>query len=214
MWFLPFVLKASPIVFGFLWAYLSECTCCTTLHSKIKLFVLSLPIPFSTLPKWIRIGGSLSIYTYGIHQVTLAPCLPLLGEMSSQQGIFPKRSLDINSKINLSFFITTKPHLLNPLTGGSPILYRLGISKLCSSPCVNSAILCVCLLLLPCHFCHSSLVSFYCVHAYLQGVKSMGSWACIASLYSFCGPRHCLGRSLCLSNPLGFQFYCSFSYHA
>ena len=96
--FLIFVPKTSPTVFSFLWASLqdyplncwllgyylySKCACCTTLHSKTKLFVLSLPLPLSALPKWMRIGSSLSTYPYGMHQVVLAPCLPLLGEMLS-----------------------------------------------------------------------------------------------------------------------------------
>ena len=96
MGFLPFVPKALPTVFGFLWASLqdypptcwlpghyfySECACCTTLHSKTKLFVLFLPPPpsFSALPKWIRIEGSLPTYPYGMHQVAPALCLPLFG---------------------------------------------------------------------------------------------------------------------------------------
>ena len=78
MGFLPFVPKASPTVFGFLWGSLqdfpltswlpshylcSESDCYTTLHSRTKLLVLFLHLPFSALPEWIRIGGSLSLFT-------------------------------------------------------------------------------------------------------------------------------------------------------
>ena len=116
MGFLPFVPKASSTIFSFLWAFLedyplthrllghylcSKCACCTTLHSRTKLFVLFLPLPLFVLPAWIRIGGSLSLYyPYGMHQVTPSLCLPLLGEIPSQQSIFPKRNLDGNSKID------------------------------------------------------------------------------------------------------------------
>ena len=116
MGFLPFVPKASSTIFSFLWAFLedyplthrlpghylcSKCACCTTLHSRTELFVLFLPLPLFVLPAWIRIGGSLSLYyPYGMHQVTPALCLPLLGEIPSQQSIFPKRNLDGNSKID------------------------------------------------------------------------------------------------------------------
>ena len=63
MGFLPFVPKAQPTVFGFLWASLQdypltlwlpdhyfclECACCNTLHSRTKFFVLSLPLPLSS----------------------------------------------------------------------------------------------------------------------------------------------------------------------
>ena len=82
---------------------------------------------------------------------------------------------------------------------------------------MNSTILCICLLLLPCHFCHSCLVSFCYV-----------SWVCSYSLWCekhgflglYClllflpGLGHCLGRSSCSSSPMGFHFCCSFSCHA
>jgi len=93
-----FVPKASSTIFGFLWAFLQDCPltrwlpdlylcleygCCTTLHFRTKPFVLFLPLTFSTLPEWIRIVGSFFTYLYDMHQVALAHCLPLLGEMSS-----------------------------------------------------------------------------------------------------------------------------------
>lgn len=44
--------------------------------------------------------GFLSTYLYSLHQVVQALWLPLLGEFSFQQGIFPKRSLDRNLEID------------------------------------------------------------------------------------------------------------------
>ena len=84
MGYLPFVPKASSTIFSFLWAFLedypltrrlpghylcSKCACCTTFHSRTKLFVLFLPLPLFVLPAWIRIGGSLSLST------TLMACI-------------------------------------------------------------------------------------------------------------------------------------------
>ena len=125
MGFLPFVPKVSPAVFGFLWVslqdypltcwlpghYLSlECACCTTPYSWAKLLVLFLHFPLFVLPEWIRIGGSLSTHPYSMHQVVQAFCLPLLGEMPSQQGIFPQKSLDMNLKIvHFSPYYQTTP---------------------------------------------------------------------------------------------------------
>ena len=60
-----------------------------------------------------------------LHKVVTALYLPLFSEMPSQQGVFPKRSLGKNPKID-HFSPTTKPHPLNPLTEGLPFLYWLG----------------------------------------------------------------------------------------
>ena len=140
-------------------------------------------------------------------------CL-FLGEMPSQQGIFPKRSLDKNPKIDL-FSPTTKAQPLNPLTESPPLLYWLGSCRWCSSPCVSSTILYVCLLLLPHRFCHSCLISFCCMFVLIpHSETSVGSSACTASFYSLRGPGHCLGKSPYWSNSLGFHFCCSFSCHA
>ena len=52
---------------------------------------------------------------------------PLLGKIPSQQGIFPK----------IDYFPPTmKPHSLNLLTTGPPLLYWQGINRWCSGPCV------------------------------------------------------------------------------
>ena len=67
-----------------------ECVCCTTPHSRTKLLILFLPFLLSILLEWIRIRVSLFTYSYGMHRVVQALCLPLLGELPSQQGIFPK----------------------------------------------------------------------------------------------------------------------------
>ena len=70
----------------------------SVLGQKPPLFCFSFHL--SHLTKWIRVWVSLSSYLYGMHQVVLTLCLPLLGEMPSQQGIFPKRSLGRNPKID------------------------------------------------------------------------------------------------------------------
>ena len=112
MGFLPFVPKASPTFF-FLGTFLQdyplthwlpdhylhlECVCYTTPHSRTKLLILFLPFLLSILLEWIRIRVSLFTYSYGMHRVVQALCLPLLGELPSQQGIFPKEGLTRISK--------------------------------------------------------------------------------------------------------------------
>ena len=115
MGFLPFVPKTSPTIFWFLvgislglyplthWLpsrYLLLRVCLlnhSSFQDKTPYFIS--PPPLSTLPKWIRIGGSLFAYPYGMHQVAPTHCFLLLGEMPSQQGIFLKRSLNKNLKI-------------------------------------------------------------------------------------------------------------------
>ena len=206
MGFLPFVPKASPTVFGFLWASLqdyppthllpghyfySECACCTTLHSRTKLFVWFLSPPPRPL---------LLCLTQMDKNWRLSPYLPLwhassgpgpslasfLVKCHPNKAFSPKKSLDKNPKIDL-FPPTTKPHSLNPLTEDPPLLYWLGSSRWCSSLYVSSTILYVCLLLLLRHFCHSCLVSFSMFMLIPHNVKSMGSWACITSFYSLRG---------------------------
>ena len=80
--------RASPTIFGILWASLqtcplthwlpgrylcSECACCITLYSQTKFFVLFLPSPpFLPYLQWIRTRGFHYTYPYGMHQVALA----------------------------------------------------------------------------------------------------------------------------------------------
>ena len=115
MGFLPFVPKTSPIVFGFLWASLQDypltrwllghyllLRVCLLHHSSFQdktPYFISPPPPFCLTQMDKDWKLSLSTYPYGMHQVALTHCFPLLGEMSSQQGIFPKRSLSKNPKI-------------------------------------------------------------------------------------------------------------------
>ena len=98
LWDFSLCPKASPTIFGFLWASLqdcpltcwlpchylcSKCACYTTLHPQKKFLVMFLSFLNFYLPEWIRIGGSLYTYLYDMHQVAPTLCLPLLGEMSS-----------------------------------------------------------------------------------------------------------------------------------
>ena len=141
-----------------------------------SLFCFS-PLPLYALPEWIRIGGSFSTYPYGMHQVVSAICFSLLGEIPSQKGIFPKRNLVKNLKIGPIF----SPPLNHTLWIPWPRAHLSYIGKVQVGGAlarVSSTILCVCLLLLPCHFCPSCIVSFCCVswvHAYSHGVNSVGS---------------------------------------
>ena len=205
MGFLPFVPKASPTVFGFLWASLqdyppthllpghyfySECACCTTLHSRTKLFVwfLSPPPPLLLCLTQMDKNWRLSPYLPLWHASSgPGPSLAsFLVKCHPNKAFSPKKSLDKNPKIDL-FPPTTKPHSLNPLTEDPPLLYWLGSSRWCSSLYVSSTILYVCLLLLLRHFYHSCLVSFSMFMLIPHNVKSMGSWACITSFYSLRG---------------------------
>ena len=112
-------------------------------------FVLFLPLILFALPEWIRIRDSLSLYLYGMHQVVQALCLPLLGEMPSQQGIFPKRSLSRNPKIDpFSLHHQTTPSESLDRGPTSPIL--VGYMQVVLRPLyVSSTTLCICRLLFP-----------------------------------------------------------------
>ena len=112
-------------------------------------FVLFLPLILFALPEWIRIRDSLSLYLYGMHQVVQALCLPLLGEMPSQQGIFPKRSLSRNPKIDpFSLHHQTTPSESLDRGPTSPIL--AGYMQVVLRPLyVSSTTLCICRLLFP-----------------------------------------------------------------
>ena len=137
------------------------------------------------LPEWIRIGGSLYTYLYDMHQVAPTLCLPLLGEMSSQQGISPKEALARTPK-QTPF---SPHHQITPFKSFDQWLTPLwlDINRWCPDPCVSSTILCVCLLLLPHHSCHSCLVLFCCVYwvcAYLPRHEGcVGFWTRTASLH-------------------------------
>ena len=100
---------------------------------------------------------------------------------------FPQKKPQQEPQNRPHFLPTTKSHPLNPLTNGSPLLYWLDINRWCPDPCVSSTILCVCLLLLPHHSCHSCLVLFCCVYwvcAYLPRREGcVGFWTRTASLH-------------------------------
>ena len=84
--------------------------------------------------------------------------------MPSQQGIFPKRSLDGNPKIDhFSPHHQTTPSKSFHRGLTFPVLVRYKWVVL-QPLCVHSTILCICLLLLPSYFC-------------------VGSWACTVSSY-------------------------------
>ena len=122
------------------------------------------PLTFLALPEWIRAWAPLSTYLYGIYQVVPSLYLPLLGKMPSQQGIFPKRGLGRNSKIDhFSPHHQTTPS--KSLHRGPTFHVLVRYKWVVLQPlCVCSTILCICLLLLPHHFC-------------------VGSWACTVSSY-------------------------------
>ena len=60
-----------------------------------------------------------------MHQVVSTCVYIFLGEMSSQQSIFPK-GVSIGPPEEIHFLPTAKPHPLNPLTEDPPPMYWLG----------------------------------------------------------------------------------------
>ena len=111
------------------------CSLSSTTHLMTKnlcLFVLA--ICLSLLARMDK-GLGLSLPTSMTCIRWSCYLLPLLGKMPSQQGIFPKRSYSWKPKID-SFPPTTKPHPLNLLIMGPPLLYWLGTSGWCFGPCV------------------------------------------------------------------------------
>ena len=126
-----------------------------------------------------------------MHQVVSVVCLPLLGQMPSQEGIFPERSLGRNHKIDpFSPHHQTTPSKSLDRGPTSPILARYKWVVLWSL-CMRSTTLHICLLLLPCHFYRSYHISFCYVSLVfvliLHGMKGMGSWASTNSSYFLMG---------------------------
>ena len=98
----------------------------SSFQDKTPCFVS--PFPLFVLPEWIKIGGFLFTYPYGMHRVVTVFCLSLFGRNAIPARPFSKRSLGRNLKIS-PFLPTTKrskPHPLNPLTVDPPSLYWLG----------------------------------------------------------------------------------------
>ena len=110
--------------FGFLWVsfqdcplacqlrshyHCSECVGCTTLHSQTKLLVLFL-ISFCFFTSLIRIKIK-PLHYLPLWHASSGPSShsPLLGEMPSQQDIFPQRSLSWNPKMDPLFLSTARP---------------------------------------------------------------------------------------------------------
>ena len=150
MRFLPFTLRASPIVFGLLWAsfqdyplthwlpdhcHCSVHVCCTTTLFVTKFpFVCSYCIP---LPHYLALWHA----SYGPNHLLL-----LLDKIPSQQDIFPKRSHGRKPNIDPIFPPPPNHALWIPLTVGLPPLYWLGTSWWCPDPSVlaplSSAFVC------------------------------------------------------------------------
>ena len=115
------------------------------------------------------------------------PHLPLLGEMPSQQDIFPKK-FEREPQNKPHFLPTAKPHPLNTLTHSLPPMYQLGTSRWCPSPLCTFHFVCVCsflaftpFLLLLCY-----LVLLYilaCVYP-LWHERYVGFWAHVFFLLS------------------------------
>ena len=76
---------------------------------------------------------------------------------------------------------------------------------------LSSTTFCVCLLLLPCQFCHSYHVFFCymsCVHAYPPRYERQGLLGLHHFLLFPYGLGWCVGKSPCSPNLLGFYSYC------
>ena len=145
--------------------------------------------------------------------------------MPSQQGVFPKRSLGRNPKID-HFSPTTKPHPLNLLTEGLPFLYWLGtrggaLALLCAfhyplhlssfTPTPFLLFLpCLILLFLPCLI----LLCVFYVHAYPPWHGGCGLFGLYYFLLFLHGLGHWLGRSPCPCSSLGFCSCYFSSYYA
>ena len=135
--------------------------------------------------------------------------------MPSQQGVFPKRSLGKNPKID-HFSPTTKPHPLNPLTEGLPFLYWLGTRGWCSgaSVCIP----------LPSAFVFFYSYTIFAILTMSHSVVLAMSHSAVCLLCSCLSSMawrvwafrlgHWLGRSPCPCSPLGFCSYYFSSYYA
>ena len=172
MGFLPFVLKASPIFFGFLWASLQDCLPTSLLVARplplLKVCLLhhspsldKIPCLVSPLSEFLSSPMDkdwrlpVPIPMACIKWPQPYACLFCVKCHSSKA--LPQKKPWQKPQNRPPFLSTTKPHPLNPLIDGQSPLYWLGKSRWCYSPCVSSTILYICL---PSHSCHSCLVSF------------------------------------------------------
>ena len=135
MGFLPFTFRASPIVFGSLWASIQDyppthwlprplpllSTC--LLHDKIPFCLLLLYTSTSLPSSMACISGPNHL-------------LLLLGKIPSQQGIYPKRSYGRKPNIDRLFPPPPNHALWISLTVGPPPLYWLGTGWWCPGPFV------------------------------------------------------------------------------
>lgn len=140
MGFLPFILRASSIVFGLLWASIQDYPLihwlplpllstvhvyCTITHFTTKfLFVCSCCIP---LPYYLALWHA----SDGPNHLLL-----LLGKIPSQQDIFPKRSYGRKPNIDPLFPPLPNHALWIPLTVGPPPLYWPVTGWWCPGPSV------------------------------------------------------------------------------
>ena len=173
---------------------------------KIHCFV-SLPLTALPPSQWIRVKSSLYLLIWHASSGS-NPYLSLLGEMSSQKIISSKEALA--GILKQTYFLpTAKPHPLNPLTEGPPPMYWLGISRWCPGPYACATTICVCLLSLPHHSCHSYVVLFcYAYWVVFVSYSVRGVWAFGLTLHSFVPSwtGYYLGKDICLYSPLGFHF--------
>ena len=218
MRFLPFTPKVSPTAFGFLWAFLQdcpltrwlpghylclECACCTTPCSRKKLYLV-FSFPYLSCLTRMDKGSSFSLYLPLWHASGgPSPSLTSFGPNLIPAMHFPKRGLNRNPKIPFSPLHQTTPSKSLGCGPTFPVLARYKWVVL-RPLCVCSIILCICLLLLPCHFCRSCYVSFCYVSfvfvLILHDMKGRGLY------YFFLFPHglgYWLGKSPCLSGLLG-----------
>ena len=151
---------------------------------------------------------ALYTYSYGMHQVVPA-CIYLFWEKCHPSKVFPQKKPQQEPQNKLLFSPPPNPTSLNPLTEGPSPMYWLGTSRWYPGPCACVTTICVCLLSLPHHSCHSCVVLFcyvYWVVFVSCGVR--GVWAFGLTLHSFVPPwtGYYLGKDICLYSPLGFHF--------
>ena len=172
LWVLLPLGKASPTIFGLLWASLQECPPTHWLSDHYHYQVNSI--------------HSLSFTTHSMTKslFVCSCCIRIFGKIPFQQGIFPKEATAKNQiQTPFSSYHQTTPS--ESLDRGSTSLvlamYRLVVLR---SLCAYATIFCFCLLLFPRRFCCSKLVLFCpaaCLfYTCLSSIKEgTCSWACL-----------------------------------
>ena len=189
-------LRASPTIFGLLWASFQDCplthwlpdhyhhwvnlvhSVSSTTHAMIKSFFVwssSLLSPLASVDKGLGLALPTSMACIRWSQLSATS----FRKNAIPTRHFSQKKLWLESQ-NRLFHLNTKPHPLNPLIAFPPFLYWLGTSGWCSGPCVLVPLSSMFV------FFHSyaiSAVSCFAVSSTRAYLPQKGAWASRFALF-------------------------------